>query len=122
MKPIKKFDEFTFVRELTEKLLQAYPNYKIYAEKRYGRFIPDISIDRTSDKIIIEVKNARNYSTLPFSTLTQLEDYKNNIPDSKVILISFSNINDLMKEKLKELDIKTYINPDYETIINDLKE
>ena len=122
MKPIKNFDEFTFVLELNEKLLQAYPNYKIYAEKRYGSFIPDISIDRTRDKIIIEVKNARNYSTLPFSTLKQLEDYKNNIPDSKIILISFSNINDLMKEKLKELDIKTYINPDYETIINDLKE
>lgn len=122
MKPIKNFDEFTFVRELTEKLLQAYPNYKVYVEKRYGRFIPDISIDRTKDKIIIEVKNARNYSTLPFSTLTQLEDYKNNIPECKLILISFSNINELMQQKLNELDIHSFINPDFDTIINYLKE
>lgn len=121
MKTLKNFDEFTFIRELIEKIVNIYPNYNVFQEKRYGKLIPDISIERTNDTIIIEVKNAKNYSSLPFSTLIQLEDFKNNIPDSRVVLISFSNINELMKEKLNEMNIKAFINPDYDTIIEYLK-
>ena len=71
---------------------------------------------------MIELKYANNYSSLPFSTLTQLEDYKRNIPNSKFILISFSDINELMREKLKELDIKALVNPDIDTVINEIKK
>lgn len=122
MKEVKNFDEFTFVHELVNKISQTYPAYRVYLEKRFGNLTPDITIDRPNGTVIIEVKNAKHYSTLPFSTLRQLENYRNSIPDSKIFLISFSKINELMKQKLRELQIESFINPDFETIIKRLRD
>lgn len=122
MKPIKNFNEFTYLKELADKISSELPQERVESEKRYGRLTPDLTI-RSGDKtILIELKYANNYSSLPFSTLTQLEDYKRNIPNSKFILISFSDINELMREKLKELDIKALVNPDIDTVINEIKK
>jgi hypothetical protein len=115
-------NENKFIDKLKEKLNIVYPNYKVYVNKKFGRLTPDMTIDRKNDKVIIEVKDAKSYSSLPFSTLLTLEDFKSNIPDHKLILVSFSNINDLMKSKLDELGIKTYIKPDFENLVEELKE
>ena len=122
MKPLKNFTEFTYLKELADKISNEFPQEQVESEKRYGRLIPDLSVKSGDKTILIEVKYTRNYRSLPFSTLTQLEDYKRNIPNSELILISFSNINELMREKLKELDIITLVNPDIDTVINEIKK
>jgi len=114
-------NELEYIKKLYDEIIAAFPEYRVYTEKKYDSLRPDISIENENFNIIIEVKNARNYSSLPFSTLMQLEDYKN-IPNSNVILISLSEVNKLMEDKLKEMDIKTFIKPNFKSIIKYLKE
>lgn len=122
MESSKNINELEYIQNLISEITLAFPNYNVYAEKKYGKFRPDISIENVDSNIIIEIKNSRNYSSLPFSTIIQLEDYKLNIPNSEIILISLSDINELMKEKLNEMEIKTFIKPDFNSIIKYLKE
>lgn len=119
MKNFEKYDELTFVRELSQKIKNQYPNCILKQEHKVGRLRPDLYIDNGFENFVIEVKMHRNYSSMPFSTLIQLEDYKNSFLNAQIILISFSHINTMMLKKMKEMNILNINNPtSFEEIIS----
>lgn len=122
METTNDINEFDYTRKLYQKIISEFPNYNVYLEKMYDKYRPDISIEFDNKIILFEIKNSSSYSSLPFSTIIQLENYKSNIPNSEVVLISLSSVNDLLKEKLNDIDIQTFIKPKFETIIDFIKQ
>lgn len=118
----KLYDELEYIDKLYREILKEFPDRQVYKEKKYNQYRPDISIEKYNKKILIEIKDSKNYSSLPFSIIMQLQDYKTNIPNSEIILISLSSINSLLNNTLNELGIKAFIKPEFITIINYLKE
>jgi len=119
MKNFENYDELNFVRELSQKIKNLYPNYILKQEYKIGRYRPDLYIENGLKNFVIEVKMHKNYSSLPFSTLIQLEDYKNSFLNAQIILISFSHINIMMSNKMREMDILNINNPSsFDEIIN----
>ena len=115
----KSYDEFTFISELSEKIERQFPNCILHKEYKIGRFRTDIYIENSQQNIVIEVKMLKNYSSLPLSTLSQLEDYKISFKNAKIVLITFSFINYIMLEKLRVMNILIINNPrSFEEIIN----
>lgn len=116
---LKSYDEFTFISELSEKIERQFPNYILHKEYKVGRFRTDIYLENIQRNILIEVKMLKNYSSLPFSTLIQLEDYKLSFKNTQIVLISFSFINNMMLEKLRLMNVLIINNPKtFEEIIN----
>ena len=119
----KQQNEFGFINQLTNRIKHKFPDYSVDYEMIFDRLRPDIYINKHNNEqnIIIEIKKFRteNYSSLPFSTIIQLEDYKKHFDDHRIILITFVKINKLMEHKLKELNIEVIINPNTFTEITE---
>ncbi|WP_369013474.1 hypothetical protein [Flavobacterium anhuiense] len=119
----KQQNEFEFINQLTNRIKHKFPDYSVDYEMIFDRLRPDIYINKHNNEqnIIIEIKKFRteNYSSLPFSTIIQLEDYKKHFDDHRIILITFVKINKLMEHKLKELNIEVIINPNTFTEITE---
>lgn len=122
----KHQNEFEFINELTNHIKNKFPEYSVDYEMIFDRFRPDIYIKKHSreQNIVIEIKKIRNenYSSLPFSTIIQLEEYKRYFEGDRIILITFPKINKLMEDKLKQLNIEVIINPNtFQEIIDKIK-
>ena len=87
----------------------------------YKNLTPDLWLERENENIIIEVKYAGNYSTLPLINAIQLLHFKMKIPNSKVLLISFTDVYEEIKDVLKKNGIKTLVRPDYNKVIQEIK-
>ncbi|MEO4005014.1 hypothetical protein [Flavobacterium sp. CAU 1735] len=122
METTDKINEFDYIQKLYRKIISEFPDYNVFIEKKYDKYRPDISIEFKNKVLLFEVKNSRSYSSLPFSTILQLEDYKTNIPNSEVVLISLSSINEILQQKLNDIEIQTLVKPQFETIIDFIKK
>jgi hypothetical protein len=75
MKDKKYFNEHTFINELYSRIVTAFPQNVIERDSRFEGYSADIAIKKNNGQnIIIEVRNASSYSSLPFSTLVQLQN------------------------------------------------
>lgn len=72
--------------------------------------LPDMVIkDNNGNEIFIEMQDAKSYGELPLATAFQLKKIKDKYP--QVLLISFSNISDILATTLNNLGVKYLVKP-----------
>ena len=110
-----------FIVQLVNLLVEKFKDLRVVQALRPNQKA-DLVIEKGGKKIFIETKNVQGYKDIPLATLSELYNLKTENPNDQVVLISFSHISDLLKDKFKEIGIPYLENPSLDkavTLIGD---
>ncbi len=109
-------NEETFLEELYIEL-EKIRNFSMQRSVLEGEDLVVRNLDNGSE-VIIELKSAGRYGELPISTIIPLAGrVRSDLCAKKIILVSFSNLPNLLLSKLNELGVQSVTNPTVDKVV-----
>jgi hypothetical protein len=90
-------------------------------------WFPDRNVDlsitdkKTGKRILIDVKDAKEYGELPISSIISIANLARNHAKDQIILVSLSSLSSLLLNRLRELHVRSLQKPSVQEVVQEVE-